>query len=551
MQVWKGMIDEANEDIPAYLVAIKTVKVRKEAIAQEKEKQDRKLSFFQRFPVALRPDNEGASLNADAVAESIASSKAADDLMNEAQIMAQVGRHPNIVSLVGVVSNSNPVMLIVSFCEHGALLDVLRLKANDQLAARSGKGWYTAENRLQMLLEVAQGMEHLSLSFVHRDLAARNVLIDSAMVCRVADFGLSRGYANAPANGEEPQDDYYRSTAGMFPVQSTAPEAMLQQKFSQKSDVWSFSILAIEIYTDGSRPYGKVSNADLPMQVCSGLRPAQPQKCDSFVWELLQQCWASSPSDRPSFTEIIATCKTIQNASGWSKAVPKTNQRSPSTYDDNLHNEYVDMDYIEGSSSGQQHQASGVDLSLQQRKSLPKLSWVSDTSNSSALASPNHYTALASLAPSLGAAGRRSVTSPALLPARSTSRGANSVTSPFKAAESSSSSSSSSASVFNHAAVGLSAMNQQLDRQSLLVQGLTSQRDARKSQGYITIAGADSFATPPTNSQPQSLEGTRSRYIQPNRSGGFMESAFTLSTKKLALPTASVSPKSRRRSSIV
>ena len=58
---------------------------------------------------------------------------------------------------------------------------------------------------------------------VHRDLAARNVLVDSANICKVADFGLSRGFSHAE-DGEQPQGDYYRSSAGIFSVRSTAPE---------------------------------------------------------------------------------------------------------------------------------------------------------------------------------------------------------------------------------------------------------------------------------------------------------------------------------------
>ena len=58
---------------------------------------------------------------------------------------------------------------------------------------------------------------------VHRDLAARNVLVDSANICKVADFGLSRGFSQAE-DGKQSQDDYYRSSAGIFAVRSTAPE---------------------------------------------------------------------------------------------------------------------------------------------------------------------------------------------------------------------------------------------------------------------------------------------------------------------------------------
>ena len=87
-----------------------------------------------------------------------------------------------------------------------------------------------------MAREVAQGMEHLSkYHFIHRDLACRNVLYSEGM-CKVADFGLSRGGGGdddaAGGNAAAAHEDYYKSTAGVFPVRWTAPEAMETMRFT-------------------------------------------------------------------------------------------------------------------------------------------------------------------------------------------------------------------------------------------------------------------------------------------------------------------------------
>ena len=145
--------------------------------------------------------------------------------------MAQVSHHPNLVSLVGVVTRGDPLVLIISYCEHGSLLSLLRKKAKELAPL-------TVEVKVKLALEVACGMEHLaSLSFVHRDLAARNVLVATGMVAQVADFGLSRGIVLDAVAGDEDDGDgdggvgnavpaaggYYRSQSGVFPIRWTAP----------------------------------------------------------------------------------------------------------------------------------------------------------------------------------------------------------------------------------------------------------------------------------------------------------------------------------------
>lgn len=102
--------------------------------------------------------------------------------------MAQL-RHDNIVQLVGVITRGQPMMLVLQFCELGALDHYLTKLAS------SHRQRLTDVGRLDMALDVARGMAFIhSKGFLHRDLACRNVLVRSDLRCCVADFGFARDH---------------------------------------------------------------------------------------------------------------------------------------------------------------------------------------------------------------------------------------------------------------------------------------------------------------------------------------------------------------------
>ncbi|KAK7082492.1 Tyrosine-protein kinase srk3 [Halocaridina rubra] len=95
--------------------------------------------------------------------------------------------------------------------------------------------------------QVGSGMAYLEREgIVHRDLAARNVLIGEGINVKIADFGLARVMK---------EEVYERQSDGKLPIKWTAPEAMTHNKYTSKSDVWSYGILLHEIITHGDPPY--------------------------------------------------------------------------------------------------------------------------------------------------------------------------------------------------------------------------------------------------------------------------------------------------------
>lgn len=118
-------------------------------------------------------------------------------------------------------------------------------------------GHFTVIQLVGMLRGIASGMKYLSdMGYVHRDLAARNILVNSNLVCKVSDFGLSRVLEDDP-------EAAYTTTGGKIPIRWTAPEAIAYRKFSSASDAWSYGIVMWEVMSYGERPYWEMSNQDV------------------------------------------------------------------------------------------------------------------------------------------------------------------------------------------------------------------------------------------------------------------------------------------------
>lgn len=235
---------------------------------------------------------EGKKIVAMKVLRPGSSEKNQKDFLSEASIVCQFN-HPNVIGLIGVVTQSRPMMILTEFLENGSLDHFLQKR----------KGQFTSLQLIGMARGVACGMVHLSdMNFIHRDLAARNVLVGENMLCKVSDFGLSRELH--AKDDEEPLD--YETQGGKIPVRWTAPEALQHRTFSSASDVWSFGVLLWETMSYCDRPYGEWNNYDVIHRVKSGYRLPSPQGCPKVLHSLMLDCWEKDKSKRPKFSEIVS-----------------------------------------------------------------------------------------------------------------------------------------------------------------------------------------------------------------------------------------------------
>ncbi|XP_015219382.1 ephrin type-A receptor 5 isoform X2 [Lepisosteus oculatus] len=231
------------------------------------------------------------------------------EFLGEASIMGQFD-HPNIIHLEGVVTKSKPVMIVTEYMENGSL-DTF-LKKND--------GQFTVIQLVGMLRGIASGMRYLSdMGYVHRDLAARNILVNSNLVCKVSDFGLSRVLEDDP-------EAAYTTRGGKIPIRWTAPEAIAFRKFTSASDVWSYGIVMWEVMSYGERPYWEMSNQDVIKAVEEGYRLPGPMDCSAALYQLMMDCWQKDRNSRPKFEEIVSLLdKLIRNPSSLKTLINASN----------------------------------------------------------------------------------------------------------------------------------------------------------------------------------------------------------------------------------
>uniref|UniRef100_A0A8C4DPX7 Tyrosine-protein kinase n=1 Tax=Dicentrarchus labrax TaxID=13489 RepID=A0A8C4DPX7_DICLA len=205
--------------------------------------------------------------------------------LSEARILKQYD-HPNIVKLIGVCTQRQPIYIVMELVPGGDFLSFLR-KKKDELKTKQ---------LVRFSVDAAAGMAYLeSKNCIHRDLAARNCLVGEGSVLKISDFGMSRQ-----------EDDGIYSSSGLkqIPIKWTAPEALNYGRYSSESDVWSYGILLWETFSLGVCPYPGMTNQQAREQVEKGYRMACPQRCPDDVYKVMQRCWQYNPEDRPKFSEL-------------------------------------------------------------------------------------------------------------------------------------------------------------------------------------------------------------------------------------------------------
>ncbi|XP_034445525.1 tyrosine-protein kinase HCK [Hippoglossus hippoglossus] len=216
--------------------------------------------------------------------------------MGEANLMKSL-QHDKLVRLHAVVSKEEPIYIITEYMEKGSLLDFLKSDEGNRVQL---------PKLIDFSAQTAEGMAYIEQrNYIHRDLRAANILVNKALVCKIADFGLARII----------EDNEYTAREGAkFPIKWTAPEAINYGSFTIKSDVWSFGVLLMEIISYGRTPYPGMTNPEVIRFLEKNNRMQRMESCPRELYDIMLECWKNKPEERPTFDYLQSVLEDFYTA---------------------------------------------------------------------------------------------------------------------------------------------------------------------------------------------------------------------------------------------
>ncbi|XP_027927403.1 probable leucine-rich repeat receptor-like serine/threonine-protein kinase At3g14840 isoform X1 [Vigna unguiculata] len=174
------------------------------------------------------------------------------EFINEIGMISAL-KHPSLVKLYGCCMEGDQLMLIYEYMENNSLARALFAPEKSQLKL----DWST---RQRICVGIARGLAYLHgesrLKIVHRDIKATNVLLDKDLNPKISDFGLAK-------LDEEGSTHITTRVAGTYGYM--APEYAMHGYLTDKADVYSFGIVALEIIS------GKSNTMNWPKEGCFSL----------------------------------------------------------------------------------------------------------------------------------------------------------------------------------------------------------------------------------------------------------------------------------------
>jgi serine/threonine protein kinase len=228
----------------------------------------------------------------------------AEYFKRELEVLCALQGYDFIVPVLGASMTERKMVLLMAYAEGGTVSDLVTDEV--RFAALETK------DKLRMLSEIAWAMASLyqhDPPIVHRDLKSANILLDAKGTCLLADFGLAKKLT-------EFTETFTMAGGAIGSPAWSSPEYLDHDHQGEKSDVWSWAVIATELFT-GKPPWHGLT----PLQIIAGLqhgkRPPMPTDgVPRALTKLVKRCWAARVSARPSFLEILSSLDAMAGREG-------------------------------------------------------------------------------------------------------------------------------------------------------------------------------------------------------------------------------------------
>ncbi|GMI10639.1 hypothetical protein TrVE_jg2280 [Triparma verrucosa] len=236
---------------------------------------------------------------------------ALNEFQSEVMMLSHL-RHPNICLFMGANFEAPNRCIVTECVSRGSLWDCLRTKLEPPWK-ECDNGWVggwpggsVAEGTwpfglVKRVIEGGgRGMAYLHQAdppVLHRDLKSANLLLDDGYNVKICDFGLARlkAYTNS-------------HTGNTGTTQWMAPEVLMNQRYGEKADVYSFGVIIWEVLTREC-PFEGMSQIQVAVKVLNEKgRVEVPRWCKTGcpkLAALVDKCLEHSPNLRPSFAQIL------------------------------------------------------------------------------------------------------------------------------------------------------------------------------------------------------------------------------------------------------
>ncbi|EIE26582.1 kinase-like protein [Coccomyxa subellipsoidea C-169] len=235
------------------------------------------------------------------------------DFRSEIEVLRKV-HHPNAVQFLGACTKQEPYILVTELMVGGSLSDAMRMSRH-----------FTLRRAMEIAVDTARGLAYLHAkkngAIIHRDLKPGNLMIagsqyqsrDSLVfdtgTIKLADFGLSKSLPVNKHAGYD-LDSKFKLTGETGSYRYMAPEVFRHEPYNFKVDVYSFSMIAYQLFElcppfAGMDPVDAARKAALAEERPPLMRLATKMPTMLALKKMVTRCWDPNPERRPNFEDVV------------------------------------------------------------------------------------------------------------------------------------------------------------------------------------------------------------------------------------------------------